>query len=245
MLKLDDVEFPSKHLNCYEAVLILLLETLGLVDSAPLMGTQAYFVLQGEQPNVFPRYNRLEEEWERVYGLQVETWSVTDGADLQAKVATLINQGLPVGLPVDLYDMSHTPHHLKLHQYHCVAIFGYHDHQYYVVCPYYRFRGWVEETVLVTGLFSDIIENKALVFVPELRLAPLTVERLQALVEESCAYMLGLRRPPRLAEADPERLGVAGIQTLRGVLDTLAPQINQDESRQTLLNLSRQLTMVG
>ena len=44
MYKLDQIEFPSKYLTCYESVLMTLLKAQGIHEESAFMGTQATFL---------------------------------------------------------------------------------------------------------------------------------------------------------------------------------------------------------
>jgi hypothetical protein len=244
MIKLEGVEFPSKHLTCYEAVLVTALKYMGLREETPLMGTQAYFVLRDDS-SVSPRFNRVEEEWERVHGLKIETLPVADEVDLRDGIKVKLGSGIPVCLPVDLYFLPHTPHYNRLHQDHYVDVFGYDDDRYYMVCPYYHFMGWVDSSLIHTGFFSPIVGRRHLAFVLELKLETLSPARVHGLVQESCQNMLGLTVPETLVGANPQRLGLSGIRTFFSYLSQRLLNEKKDLPGNTLLDLSRQVTAVG
>jgi hypothetical protein len=244
MVKLEDVEFPSKYLNCYEAVIVMILKYMGLADETPLMGTQAYFVLRETELSVSPRFNSVTEEWKRIHGLTVETLPVANENDLRGKILAKLNKDIPVSLPVDIYLLPYTPHHNRLHQPHYVDLFGYDDNQYYVVCPYYRFRGWIGQNLVHRGFFAPVVELKNLVFIPELELVTLSPERIGVLVQENCQNMLNLKIPDPLAHKNPHCLGLAGLHTF----SELAWESVVGErrlSQAVLLNLSRQVRWIG
>jgi hypothetical protein len=253
MFKLRDVEFPSKYLTCYESVLITILKYLGLAEETPLMGTQAYFVWKPAYSTISPRFNHADEEWKRVHGLQVETVPATQ-ADLRDKIIARLDVNLPVCLPVDLYSLPHTLHCNQTHQHHYVNVFGYDDSRYYMVCPYYRFKGWVDADLIHTGFFSPTVtagmgtKGQRLIVVPALKLEALSTERVRALVEESCQYMLGLAVPAAVADVDPQYLGLAGLRTFLDRFQELAAEQEQDDDSShkiTFVNLSRQIAAIG
>lgn len=251
MHKLQDSEFPSKHLTCYESVLIASLKHQGPIQEALLLGTQAYFVFSPDDFTISPRFNSVDEEWKRVYNYQVQTLLVTDRVDLKNKLVSLLNADVPICLPVDLYSLPHTLHHQQLHQHHYVNIFGYDDDRYYMVCPYYRFKGWVDTELIHSGFFSPVVKARGahLSYMPKLRLSPLSTQVVSNLVEENCRYMLNLAVPPTMTDVNPSYLGLAGIQTFIRHFQTLISE--QDESSDTsshktiYINLSRHLMAIG
>lgn len=245
MLKLQDVAFPSKNLTCYESVLVTLLKYLGLSEETPLMGTQAYFVLDKTDLSLSPRFNRVDQEWQRIHGLHIETSTVADEAGLNGKLVASLDAGLPVCLAVDIYFLPHTTHHLHLHQHHYLTLFGYDADRYYMVCPYYRFRGWVDAALIHTSFFSPASGQRHLIVIPELKLQTLSPSLVQTLVQESCRYMLGLAVPPALVAAEPHCLGLAGIRTLAERLNKLLAEREGDLPQPALINLSRQVMAVG
>ncbi len=254
MIKLKNVEFPSKNLSCYESVLVTIINYLGLSEKTPLMGTQAYFVLNPTDLRISSRFNRVDEEWQRVYGLKIETLPAADEVDLRAKIIARLDQDMPVCLPVDLYSLPHTLHYNQLHQHHYVNVFGYDDDRYYMVCPYYRFQGWVDTDLIHTGFFSPTVtagigtRGQRLIVVPALELETLSAERVRALVEQSCQHMLGLTVPAEMADTDPQHLGLAGIRTFATRFQQLAAEWEQGEDsphKTTFIRLSRQITSIG
>jgi hypothetical protein len=112
-------------------------------------------VLEKERFSVYSRFHFISEEWERIHGLTVKTVSVDDDADLRVKVLDRLDSGMPVCLTTDIYFLPHTAHHGRLHQVHSIDVFGYDDERYYVVCPYYRFTGWMGADVLHTFPVSN------------------------------------------------------------------------------------------
>ncbi len=242
MIKLENIAYPSQYLDCYEAVLITILKHMGLTEETPLMGTQAYFVL-GEA-SVCPRFNRIDEEWERIHSLKVHILPVADKHDLRAKIIAKLDDSMPLCLPVDIYSLPHTPHYKHLHQVHYVDVFGYDDSRYYLVCPYYHYMGWVDSSLIHDALFSPVISDNCLRFIPELKLETLSHERGYRLVEESCQYMLGLTVPEALTWVDSKYLGLAGIRTLSEFLHELVLTQNQELPRDIFLSLSNQLKSI-
>jgi acyl carrier protein len=267
MVKLEDVEFPSKYLNCYESVLVTILKHMGLSEKVlvTLMGTQAHFVLREDIYCVAPRFNRVDEEWERIHDLKVESLPITDEADLRGEIASRLDRDIPVCLPVDIYALPHTLHYNQLHQHHYVDIFGYDDGRYYMVCSYYRFRGWVDEELVHAGFFAapevrehvymppgvwDFemrlpLDTPFLLYVPELKLCALSPDRVRDLVEKNCRYMLGLDVPQVLVDADPQCLGLAGVHTLSNLVRYAWSSQDGGLPHYILLNLSRQLMWVA
>jgi hypothetical protein len=245
MLKPEDVEFPSEYFECYESVLMTILKCMGLVDEASVMGTQAYFVLYPDTPSVVPRFNRVQEEWQRVFGLEVKVSPIFNKGDLKDAIATNLDAGMPICLPVDIYLLSHTPHYNRLHQHHYVGLFGHDDGRYYMICPYYRFRGWVDKDLVYRGFFAPVVEkHRQISTVPKLELAPLSAERACVLVRESCEYMLGLATPEALTDMESQCLGLAGIRTCAGLARRLLIDQNM-VPRNNLLLLSSQFKEIG
>lgn len=265
MIKLDEVEFPSKFLNCYESVLVTLLKSMGVSDETQLMGTRAYFMFQQECFSIAPRFNRIDEEWERLYGLALQSLPITQEKDLRCEITAKLDCGIPVCLPVDIYELPHTPHHKYLHQYHYIDIFGYDDGRYYMVCPYYRYKGWVSQELVHTSFFlalgvreyislpieKNVCELRAphehnflLFFQPGLKLEPLTPAYMDKLVEENCLDMLGLATPNAAKEVDQALLGLTGIHTVADIIRHLITH-GETPPRYILLNLSRQLLWIS
>lgn len=248
MLKIEEIEFPSKYLNCYESVLITTLKYQGLADETPLVGTQACFVFSPADFTVSPRYNTLDEELARLYDYQAETVVAADQDDLKNKLVSLLDRGVPVCLPVDIYSLPHTLHYQQLHQHHYVNIFGYDDTQYYMVCPYYRFQGWVDMALVHDGFFSPVAKAKGghLICLPELKLPALSAQTVSDLVEENCRYMLNLAAPNNIA---PQYLGLEGLRTFTQQFQQLVNEQGEGgddpASKAIYINLSRQIMMIG
>jgi hypothetical protein len=218
---------------------------MGLSDETPLLGTQAYFVFREEGLHISPRYNSLSEEWRRIHGFTVETLPVADEGDLRDKITAWLDDGIPLCLLVDLFFMSHTPHHNRLHQNHYVDIFGYDDGCYYMVCPYYRFMGWVDAELVHSSFFSSALKCRRLFVVPELRLRTLSLDTVQGLVKESCQNMLGMVIPETLLDIDPRTLGLAGILTFSECLRNPSAKQGGSLPREVLLNLAWQIMSMG
>jgi hypothetical protein len=240
--ELAGAEFPSQYLGCYEATLITILKYMGLRDETPLMGTLASFVLWEDALSVSPRLNRLEDEWERIHGLRIQSLPITSEAELRDKLVAQLDAGRPVCLPVDLYFLPHTPYYEYLHDYHYVAIFGSDDRRYFMVCPYYRFKGWVDVDVVHAGFFSAVIRHRYLIVAPELTLKPLPLERVFDVIQENCDAMLGRTT---LAVAPQQRHGLSGIRAFSALLVNLLGRQDQAALRPVLLNMSRQLLEVS
>ena len=246
MVKLEPAGFPSKYLDCYESALMGILKHMGLANETPLMGTQAYFVLEEDRLSVYPRFHFISEEWERIHGLAVKTLFVDDEADLRDEIVDRLGSGMPVCLTTDIYFLPHTSHHECLHQIHFIDVFGYDDGRYYMVCPYYRFTGWMDADVVHTGFFSPALGRRYLMFVPELKCEALSADRVQSLVQESCQNMLGLTVPEVLIDVDSQCLGLSGIRTFSDFLHRLMSKQNKDlRRREVLLHLSREIVSVG
>lgn len=246
MFKLEEAGFPSRYLDCYESALMCILKYLGLSEETPLAGTQAYFVLRltEERLSVSPRFNSVSDEWKRVHGLEVESLSVAGKADLRKKIIDRLHSGIPVCLPVDIYHLPYTSHYHRLHQYHFINIFGYDSECYYVVCPYYRFRDWLDMDVVNASFLSPTIDYKHLMFVPELKLRDLSPERVYKLAQESCQYMLGLTVPETLSGANPKYLGLAGVRTFFDSLQELSVKQNEGQLP-GILGLSAEIMSIG
>jgi hypothetical protein len=250
MVKLKDVEFPIRYLNCYEAVIITILKHMGLVDETPLMGTQAYFVLRDAVLGVQPGVNSEEEEWKRVHGLTVERSPIANEVDLRDEIVAKLNNDMPVCLIADLYFLPHTPYYRYQHYPHYINIFGYdNNNHYYMICPYYRFRGWVDSDLIHTGFFSPALPavsaNEHLVFVPELKLETLSPERVCSLVQENCQYMLGLAAPEVRPDLQPHQFGLLGIRTFSALFQELVAGQRENASSSHLLVLSSELRWIG
>lgn len=251
MLKLQDIEFPSKYLTCYESALLASLKYLGAVDEARLMGTQAYFVFSPSDFSISPKFNSIDEEWKRVYGCQVKTMVAVDKEDLRDKLISQLHAGIPVCLPVDLYSLPHTLHYKQLHQHHYVNVFGYDNGRYYMICPYYRFKGWVDADLIHDGFFSPIVSTKGayLFYITEQPASPLSTQNIGTLVEENCRYMLNLAVPQTMADTEPAYLGLAGLATFTHKFQELTSGQNEETDelfyKSIYINLSRQTTAIG
>lgn len=248
MIKLDNIEFPSKYLTCYESVLMTILRYQGVTEEARLMGTQASFVFTPTGFSISPKFNSVDEEWSRLYGCQIETRSVINEDDLHCKLLSRLDAGMPICLPVDLFSLPHTLHHKQLHQHHYVNIFGYDNGRYYMVCPYYRFQGWVEASLIHSGFFSPVVAARGafLITLPKFTLPPVAPQNIITLVEENCRYMLNLATPEMLADMDPQYLGMAGMQTFARHFQQRANEPdNGTTHKTTYINLSRHMTTVG
>ena len=245
MFKLEFGEFPSRYLDCYESALIGILKYMGLPEETPLMGTQAYFVLWEPYFSITPRFfNDVTEEWKRIHGLTVDLLAVAGESDLRQKIVSKLDSGAPVCLPVDIYFLPHTSHFNRLHQHHFIDIFGYDDDRYYIVCPYYRFVGWLGLDLIHTSFFSPTIQDKHFWFISELKLQELSPEKVCSLVKESCQNMLGLAAPEALADMDPKFLGLSGIHTFSDLLQKLAAKRDGILSH-TLFELSTEIMAIG
>lgn len=154
MVKLEPTGFPNRHLDCYESALMGIFKYMGLADETPLMGTQAYFVLEKERLSVYSRFHFISEEWERIHSLAVKTLLVDNEADLRDEIVGKLGNGTPVCLTTDIYFLPHTSHHERLHQVHFIDVFGYDNGRYYMVCPYYRFTGWMDADVVHASFFA-------------------------------------------------------------------------------------------
>lgn len=249
MLKLQEIEFPSKQLTCYESVLITALKYQGLADETALVGTQAGFVFSPADFSVSPRFHSVDEEWARIYGYQVETLAAAEPSDLRDKVVARLHAGRPVCLPVDLYSLPHTLHYQQLHQHHYVTIFGYDEAYYYMICPYYRFKGWVEAALIHSGFFSPVVEAKGahLICLPDLgKLPALATERVSELVEENCRYMLNLAVPEVMTQEAPHYFGLEGMRTFAQQFQKRVTEGGDDPaSRAVYINLSRHVLTIG
>ena len=245
MLKLDKIEFPSKYLTCYESVLMTLLKHQGVTETAPLMGTQAYFVFKTADFSISPKFSSIDEEWQRLYSFQVETLPATNETDLYHKLRSRLDANVPVCLPVDLYTLPHTLHHKQLHQHHYITIFGHDNGRYYMVCPYYRFQGWVEANLIHSGFFSNVVSTRGnhLITIPQLAFSPLSPQNITTLIEKNCHYMLNLVIPPTLTNVASPFLGLKGIHTFSHHFQQLS--IDNPEHKPIYINLSRHSTAVG
>lgn len=248
MLKVDSIEFPSKYSTCYESVLLTLLRHQGVPDEAALLGTQAVFVFTPNPLSISAKFNSVDDEWRRLYGYQIEALLITDEADLELELSVRLEAGKPVCLPVDIYALPHTMHYQQLHQHHYVNIFAQENGRYYMVCPYYRFQGWVDAPLIHDGFFSPVVATKGanLITVPEVERPFLTEDMLLALVEENCRYMLNLGSPPALAGTESCYLGLAGLQTFAQRFQHMADEPDSAVTyKESYINLSRHFTAVG
>jgi len=248
MHQLPDIEFPAKHLSCYESVLLTCLKYQGLSEETPLVGTQAFFVFAPAEFTVSSRFNAVDKEWQRVYGYQVETQAVSTPAILRETLIQRLEADQPTCLPVDLYALPHTLHYQQLHQHHYINIWGYDDERYYMICPYYRFKGWVAAELIHDGFFSPVVAARGayLIGVPDFNIPPLTTEQVSQLVEESCRTMLNLAVPATLSHLETRYLGLAGIRTFTKYFAALVTQENDESAHKArYINLSRHLMAVG
>ncbi len=248
MLKQDNIAFPSKYLSCYESVLMTLLKVQGIHDEAALFGTQAYFVFTPEPMGIAPRFNRVDEEWQRLYGYQLDILPIADEAALRQALSRSLALDTAVCLPVDIFALPHTMHYQQLHQHHYVNIFGQENGRYYLVCPYYRFQGWVETALIHDGFFSPVVAAKGanLITLPAVERPLLTDEAIVNLIEQNCRYMLNLDSPAALAGVAPHLLGLAGLQTFATAFQHMADTPDSATTyKRDYINLSRHLTAVG
>ena len=249
MLTLDSIEFPSKYLTCYESVLLTLLKHQGVHDEAALLGTQACFVFEPTLLTISPKFSSVDDEWQRLYGYQIEAVPIDDVAVLQQELSTRLGANTPVCLPVDIYALPHTMHYQQLHQHHYVNIFAWENGRYYMVCPYYRFQGWVDAALVHEGFFSPVVAAKGayLMTVPDVTRPPfLSEESLLTIIEENCRYMLNLDVPVTLADDAPHNLGLAGLQTFAHRFQQMADEPDSAVTyKSSYINLSRHFATVG
>lgn len=247
MFKLENVVYPEKHLTCYESALITILKWMGLPDESPLMGHQAYFVLiDVNDLSISARFNDINVEWEHLHHLEIKQMEVTDVADLHQKIITQLQQNLPIILPVDLYFLPHTSYKDQIHQQHHVNIFGYRDNEYYMVCPYYQFKGWVDSDLIYASFFSPTTKERHIIFISELKWENLTPEVVCSLLRDNCDYMLGSSIPSAWAHLEPKYRGLAGLRTFVELIHSLAVEPDPKRLHKTnLLNLSRRLIGIG
>lgn len=248
MIKLDSIEFPSKYLTCYESVLMTILAHQGVTEEARLLGTQACFVFSPADFSVTPKFYSVNEEWHRLYGLEIDFCSVTDEADMHQKMLARLEAGLPVCLPIDLFSLPHTLHFQKLHQHHYVNIFGYENGRFYMVCPYYRFQGWVEAELIYSGFFSPVVSAKGafLITLPQFTLPPVDSQRIHSLIEQNCHHMLNLAKPDIASDKESQLVGIAGLRTFAQHFQQLADDTDSGKTHQTTyINLSRYMTTMG
>ncbi|MCP5096080.1 MAG: hypothetical protein GY943_11040 [Chloroflexi bacterium] len=248
MLNLDQIEFPSKQLTCYESVLMTLLKHQGVCDEPRLMGTQAYFVFTPSALTISAKFNSVDQEWRRLYGRQPELFTVQNEDELHNKIKSLLDADVPVCLPVDLFSLPHTLHHKQLHQHHYINIFGVDNGRYYMVCPYYRFQGWVDADLIHSSFFSQVVATKGafLITLPKFTLPPIDPQTIITLVEDNCRYMLNLATPESVADVDSRYLGIAGMQTFAHHFQRLADEPDNEVTyKSAYVNLSRHLTAVS
>ena len=248
MLPVNNIDLPSKYLSCYESVLMTLLKVQGIHDEAALFGTQAYFVFTPEPISLSSRFNSVDEEWQRLYGYQVEVTPIPDEAALRQGITDSLARDTAVCLPVDIFALPHTMHYQQLHQHHYVNIFGHNNGRYYLVCPYYRFQGWVEAALVYDGFFSPVVAAKGanLISLPQVQRPLLTAEAVVNLIEQSCRYMLNLAVPAALAGVEWHLLGLAGLQTFASTFQQMTDTPDGATHYKTeFINLSRHLTAVG
>ncbi len=245
MLSVDTITYPSKYLSCYEAVLMTLLKHQGIQDEAALFGTQAYFVFTPEPLGISPRFNSVDAEWQRLYGYQVQVQSIADEAALRRAVKHNLTQGVPVCLPVDIFALPHTMHYQQLHQHHYVNLFAVENGRFYLVCPYYRFQGWVDAALVHDGFFSPVVAAKGatIITLPQVERPLLTAAAVLNLIEDNCRAMLNLAMPAPLA---PHLIGLAGLQTFATTFQQMADTPDSAVVfKSDYINLSRHLTAVG
>lgn len=248
MFELNNIEFPSKYLTCYESVLMTLLKHQGVTEETALMGTQAFFVFSPADFSVSPKFSRVDAEWKRLYGCQIASESVMDRDDLQRKLLSRLDEGTPVCLPVDLYALPHTLHYQQLHQHHYINVFGHENGRYYMVCPYYRYQDWVNADLIHDGFFSPVVREREmrLITIPKFTMPPIDEQRISTIVEENCHYMLNLAIPNTLLDPSPQYLGIAGLKTFAQHFQQLADQPGNASTRKAIyINLSRYVTAMG
>jgi hypothetical protein len=248
MLQLNNIDFPSKYLSCYESVLMTLLKVQGIHDEAALFGTQAYFVFTPEPISLSSRFNSVDEEWQRLYGYQVNVTPVADEATLRQGITDSLARDTAVCLPVDIFALPHTMHYQQLHQHHYVNIFTQDNGRYYLVCPYYRFQGWVDAALVMDGFFSPVVAAKGanLISLPRVERPSLTEEAVVTLIEQNCRCMLNLAVPAALAGVEQHLLGLAGLQSFASTFQQMADTPDGATLyKADYINLSRHLTAVG
>lgn len=219
---------------------------MGWPDISALVGTQAYFVFDQADLGVRPRFNRIQDEWQRIYRLSVQYTAVSTEFQLNEQIAASLDDRLPVCLPLDIFWLPYTPHYQRLKQIHFVNIFGYDRGKYYIVCPYYRYMGWLDAAHIHTAFFASSSGlSRNIISIPYQEAVALSEEQVYRLVQESCQNMLGLTIPEALAEMDPQHLGLVGISTFASCLqEALSPQ-RLPMLTGELLDLSRHLMSIG
>lgn len=248
MRLIENVEFPSGYLDCYEATIITILKFMGLASDSLIMGTQVffYFKLENNGAFIFPRSNQIQQEWENIFGLTVKTESVLNEKSLREIISSKLRLRLPVCLPTDLYFLPYTPHFGSLHQRHFLNIFGYDQNRYFVVCPYYRYSGWLEEEEIIRSFFSlDSGVGLNVMFIPNYESRKLPLDRAKSLIIRSCRNMLGLEAPDELSHVDIKYLGLQGIQTFSEYLERSIKVFPIEARRKEILDLSRQMLSIG
>lgn len=243
MYKLDHIELPSKHLTCYESVLMTLLKAQGIHEESAFMGTQATFLFSPDAFSISAKVSSVDDNWKRLYGFEINSVSILDEADLQQKLIALLAEGTPVCVPVDLFVLPHTLHHQQLHQHHYVNLFAYENGRFYMVCPYYRYQGWVDAQLIVTGFFSDVVRARAtqLITIPPCTRPEIDEEQVNEIIEDNCQTMLNLSSPDSF---DPQYVGLVGITTFTNQLQQLAEQEIMHH-KDIYVNLSRHATSIG
>ncbi len=243
-----NIELPSKYLDCYEAALVTILKYMGLPNESYLIGTQTFFYFI-DGPNgakILARFNQIQDEWEYIFNIFIKHVPIANEVSFRNEILSRLDDHMPVCLPTDLFFLPYTPHYLRLHQTHFINIFGYEDDRYFVVCPYYRYEGWLDADCIKKSFFSLVSSfSQNILFIPTLELQKLTTDKVQNLIHESCQNMLGLRTPIKLEGVDPKYLGLMGIGTFSLYLKQIfiahtAMPLNND-----FLDLSRHLISVG
>lgn len=244
MVKLAPVEYHSDYLDCGEVTLMQILRSMGLSEEVPLMGTQTYFVFREEKGDIAPRYHFTAHEWRRVYNLIVHEAVLHEAEQLDTVVTEKLDTGIPVCIPVDTYHLPHTSYYNRFHELHHINIFGYDSDRFFVVCPRYRFTGWVDRSLVHISFRSPTVDLKYMYFIdhlPEIHLPP---EQAQSLILDSCQYMLGMRRPEPVRHMGDHLLGLAGMRSFsrffRG-LEATEPEVRIGQVR----NLQGQISGVG
>lgn len=237
--------FPSAYHDCYEATLMNICMYMGLLDELPLMSMHAYFLFIQDDVSVFPRCQTLKSEWERNHGLRIQSSQVADTFDMQKQLRDNLDSGTPVCLPLDIYFLPHTSHYHHLHTVHYLAIFGYSNDQYYIISPYYRYRGWINANAIYESFFSPINFYRSLISVSRLRPKVGSDEQVLGLIRESCQYMLGFATPTEWHNyTGPKALGLAGILSLSTFIKQL-PTLQDEDIETGLLELSAQIISIG
>lgn len=248
MLTVDTIAYPSKYLSCYESVLLTLLKHQGIHDEASLVGTQACFVFAPDPLGISPRFSSVDAEWQRLYGYPIHVRPIADDIELRQALHHSLAAGVPVCLPVDIFALPHTMHYQQLHQHHYVNLFAVENGRFYLVCPYYRFQGWVDAALIFDGFFSPVVAAKGatVITLPQVKRPLLTAATVLNLIEDNCRAMLNLATPPALASMAPPLVGLAGLQTFATTFQQMADTPDSAVVYQRdHINLSRHLTAVG